>query len=96
MDNAPAHYADCRGVAGLIVPDQMFWRVARVPVRKEGYCRRNTCECCAPEPRAEGGPSHGGNWCSCRAIQDELCRRCWIDFHVGRTWEANRFYEPVL
>jgi len=81
---------DCRGIASVLRPQQVRWRVWRVPSLRDGYCCRNTCECCAPE-------EEGGNWCGCRAVQDNLCRKCWIDWHSGTSYHGNMdYYGPGM
>ena len=90
---------DCHGMTSKRVGTiEEVNKVYRVAVRKEGYCRRNTCECCAPLPdgmhqhaKTEQGFHH---WCSCRAVSDELCWRCWVDFNRGRQSDRNRFLLP--
>jgi len=85
--HAPNHLGDCRGVASVRFAEEIAYRVSRAPARRVGYCRRNTCECCAPI-------AGRANWCSCIAVQDGLCRRCWLDLYVGTTFEAGQFYHP--
>lgn len=69
---------ECRGVASVYVEEQRAMNRLRYRGRHVlGYCRRNTCECCEQIP----GPK--GNWCGCVAVQDGLCRRCWLDFYCG-------------
>jgi len=80
---------DCCGIASVSRGQQIRWRVWRVPTLKEGYCRRNTCECCA---REEERFEQGGNWCSCLAVKDGLCRRCWIDWQLGCHYPDNTQY----
>jgi hypothetical protein len=87
-----ANDTDCRGVASKVMASQFYHKAQRVPELKEGYCRRNTCECCAPEYDVARG--RGGNMCSCRAHQDGLCRRCWLDFFRGKEVEHNQYYGP--
>jgi hypothetical protein len=85
---------DCRGCASKNVPSMARHKVVRVPTRKEGYCRRNTCECCAPHAQAHPG-AREGQWCSCLAVHDGLCRRCWLDYHGGpATWKS-QYWGPV-
>ncbi len=77
---------DCRGLASLRNPEQARWKVDRVPGHKKGYCRRTSCECCAPQP-ARGGEQ----MCSCRAQQDGFCQRCWYDYYCGYRSVPNTF-----
>ena len=84
---------DCRGVASKFVAVQARHKVMRVTARKEGYCRRSTCECCAPHPEAGPGMSRG-QWCSCRAVLDGLCRRCWLDYHGGQATWKSQYWGP--
>ena len=83
---APAACGDCRGVASLYHPEQATNKVSRVSQRRAGYCRRSKCECCAP--------TFGCAWCSCIELRDGLCRRCYLDYHVGKEAEAGQFYPP--
>ena len=81
------HDKDCRGVASVRFPEQIRWNVARVPVLRQGYCRRNTCQCCSPAG-AEG------HWCSCKARRDGLCRRCWLDYWVDFLAQKGQYWGP--
>ena len=93
-DKPPTHWAhtvcdtDCRGVASKSVPAQARFKVERVREFRAGYCARNTCECCAPPEVA------GGHWCSCLAVQDGLCRRCWYDYYVGKDHLRGAYWGP--
>ena len=78
---------DCRGCASIDDAAQARHLAVRVPQRKLGYCRRNTCECCAPHAPWVGAGA--GQWCSCLAVDDGLCRRCWMDYYGGpATWKS--------
>jgi hypothetical protein len=85
--SAPAP-EDCCGVASKYVAAQRTFVVNRVPERRQGYCARSNCECCAPNK-----PSV---WCSCRATKDGLCRRCWLDAHCGKERERGSYTGPAL
>ena len=82
---------DCRGVASVEDPEMIPYKAYRVEARKEGYCRRQTCECCAPQPDRD---ERGGNYCSCHAVADGLCRRCWLDYHRGIWEQHNEYWGP--
>jgi hypothetical protein len=84
---------DCRGVASKKVEEMARHKVMRVTARKEGYCRRNTCECCMLHPPAADGVGRG-QWCSCRAVLDGLCKRCWLDYHGGRATWGSQYWGP--
>ena len=90
---APPCFWDCRGVASKVFAHEVAGKVWRVPQRRAGYCRRNTCECCAPVNMARGGST--GNWCSCLAKADGLCRRCWLDHHVGKEYQTGCYWTPL-
>ena len=93
---------DCHGVAGKKFGSREERnKVYRVPARKEGFCRRTTCECCAPRPAlGHDGTDRvfmNGHWCSCMAIKDGLCRRCYLDhYYVGGTEREHNVYYPQL
>ena len=78
---------DCRGVASVLYASQIRWNVARVPALRQGYCRRNTCQCCS-QTGAEG------HYCSCKARRDGLCRRCWLDYYVGIDSKVGHYWGP--
>jgi len=86
-------YEDCTGVASKYERVQVYHKIRRVDVLKVGYCRQNTCECCGPATPARGGK--GGNFCACRAVVDNLCRRCWIDRYMGKDVEKDQYYGPL-
>lgn len=81
----PPQGDDCRGFASKHFPDQVAFSVGRVGSRRVGYCIRNTCECCAPR---------AGAWCSCLAVKDGLCRRCWYDHYKGPSVLEKQFWWP--
>jgi hypothetical protein len=89
-NNAPPA-CGCRGTAGKTVgTDEEHFKVYRVDSQKQGYCIRNTCECCAPVNKGRGG-----QWCSCKAGADGLCRRCWADFFIGpSSWYPSQYWGP--
>jgi hypothetical protein len=96
--SAPPVDHDCRGVASKEVSEQIEFKVPRVRERKQGYCRRRYCECCAPhmEPSAVNeAVMEKYEWCSCLAVKNGLCRRCWIDFFEGIQVEHNLYTGPT-
>ena len=78
---------DCRGVASVLYPAQIRWRVPRVPILRKGYCRRNTCQCCSPTGAT-------GHFCSCKARKDGFCRRCWLDYWVDLYVKVGHYWGP--
>lgn len=101
----PAHLQqgeDCRGLSAHLVPLSVAAqnKVFRDPERRAGMCRRDTCECCAPVP-ARGYTDEAGrqlylpqHWCSCAAVVEGLCRRCWLDLHGPKEKFPNQYWGP--
>ena len=91
----PPVSADCRGIASKQIDSRAGkLKTYRMPHRKSGYCRRSTCECCALIPGEGASEVIGGHWCSCKAKADGLCRRCWVDYFLGKEAEPNVFHDP--
>jgi len=83
---------ECRGVASRYNTEQARFRVERVPSMRHGYCTRSTCECCAP---ISGAVSGRPQFCSCRAVEDELCKRCWLDKWGSYLVAHNQYWGPT-
>ena len=96
---------NCRGKAAKDLLCKRAHNVERVSELRQGYCRRKTCECCAPPEVVfrEGDPmadhrrralEQQFSWCSCLAVRDGFCRRCWLDFYRD-TARDNRYTGPT-
>lgn len=80
----PPADGDCRGEASWEKAAERYWLADRRDSLHEGYCRRTTCECCAQTKDEKAATGFWGRrWCSCKAVQDGLCRRCWLDEFRG-------------
>ncbi len=89
---------DCRGVASKQVGSiAEMNKTYRMPARKAGYCRRTTCECCAPIPDPDRpGKNYVAHSCSCCAVLSGMCKRCYLDWcaPAGHMQEHNVYYGP--
>ena len=96
MGVEPPVTGDCRGLASKYVAHQCAHRVTRVAERHVGYCKREYCECCGPraEPLGTTGAFQTYVYCSCLAVSDGLCKRCWLDRFYGMTRNAGQYWGP--
>ena len=96
MGVEPPATGDCRGLASKYVPHQCAHRVSRVRERHAGYCKREFCECCAPtaEPVGNTGAFQQYIYCSCLAVSDGLCKRCWLDHYYGMASSGGQYWGP--